>query len=410
MSSARTPPSHKIDKVTNTAPAECSGLDFGIPNSRPRLRSEGLNSQSLEYLGSTTSALSQAPEIRSPRSISNSMDDGGYFKSSSSLLTRPKTSSDEWKVGMAPKPLPKTLHQSDRKVSAESQRPARPGWEWIWVLESNWVKRESSEPLEVPKEKLTPKRLRRSLPVRKTDSVYQFDSQGNSSSSHREHATKLSISDVANTRDGTTSGPSTLPRSGRSTSGTSRISNKLLRVFQYISPTYLHFRSPTGEPEGLYCKTKRGIGVGLIGKSKEVDSPITKSMLWISQNNRMYPNLFYGPRRNCLQGPRQHSKVLRVLWADLRKTPLTQVCTSQQEVVRLLWFHNGLADGLGLLLGIEETLKTPLGVLQARFWRYLEAKRQYLRQILKCNMAGAKGRSMPKVQFVLNFITEYFYE
>jgi len=188
------------------------------------------------------------------------MHNGDSIKSSSSLPTRPKMSSDEWNVRMTPKSLPKTFHESGRKVSAESQRSSRQGWEWIWVLEGNWVKRESSEPLEVPKEKLTPKRLRRSLPVRNTDSVYLFNSQGNSSSSHGEHAAKSSISDVANTHDRTISRTSTIFRGGRSISGTSQTSNKLLRGFQYMSPTYPHFRSPAGEPEGLYCKTKRGIG------------------------------------------------------------------------------------------------------------------------------------------------------
>lgn len=183
---------------------------------------------------------------------------------------------------MTPKPLPKRSHESDRKVSAESQRPARQGWEWIWVLEGNWIKRETSRLLEVAKEKLTPKRLR-SLLGRKTDGVYQSNNHGNSPSSRGEHATKSSTSDVANTYDRTTLRSSTLSRGGRSTSGTCQSSKKLLRGLQYLSPIYPHFRSPTGEPEGLYCMTKRGIGVGPIGKPKEVGCSMTESMLWISQ-------------------------------------------------------------------------------------------------------------------------------
>jgi hypothetical protein len=231
--------------------------------------------------------------------------------SSSSLPTPPKTSSDDWMIGMTPKPLPKTFHESSRKFSAESQRRTRQGWEWVWVFESNDVKRESSEPLQVSKEKLTPKRLRRSLPVRKTDRIYRFDSLDESYSSHWEYGAKSSTLDVASPDGKTILRPSTLFRGGKSGSGASQSCSKFLRVFQYMSPTYPHFRSPTGEPEGLCCKTKRGIGVRLMGKYKEVGRRITGSTLLVSQYNRMNPSFSYALGRGYLQRPRKHSKALQ---------------------------------------------------------------------------------------------------
>ena len=94
-----------------------------------------------------------------------------------------------------------------------------------------------------------------------------------------------------------------------------------------MSPTYPHFRSPNGEPEGLCCKTKRGIGGGLLGKSKGVCQRIKGSILFVSQYNRMYPSMFNILKKNYLQESLQCSKVPQVLCADPSKMLLIQTCT-----------------------------------------------------------------------------------
>jgi hypothetical protein len=202
------------------------------------------------------------PQIRLSGSFSISIHNGDSIKSSSSLPTHPEMSFGEWDAWIAPKLLLKTFHELHRKVSLELERPARQGWEWIWVLEDRWTKSESSEPLPLLKEKLIPKRVKRSFPIRKKASVYRPNLGGNSSGSHGGYSGRLSIPDVANLDDKITRRPPISLPAARSRFGASLSGSKLLRGFQYMSPTYPHFRSPNGEPEGLYCKTKRGIGGG----------------------------------------------------------------------------------------------------------------------------------------------------
>jgi hypothetical protein len=50
------------------------------------------------------------------------------------------------------------------------------------------------------------------------------------------------------------------PESDNGSIKSSQVRKQQLRGLLYISPTYPHFLSPFGEPEGLYCRAKRGIG------------------------------------------------------------------------------------------------------------------------------------------------------
>lgn len=282
MSSPRAP--HQANNTADTEPSEAPFEGFHMYSRRTRQHSKRQNPRCPEYLGSPTSAPSQAHEIRSPISSSNSMNDGRSIKSSSSLPTLPKTSFDEWNVKIGPKSLPRTFDVPNRKASSESERPARHGLEWIWVLEGNWVKHDNSESLPFLREKLTPKRLRRSFPMRKTNNVYQSNLQDTSSSPYGEYSVKFSVSTAANPDDRIIKRPSFLSPGLRGSYGTSLSSSKLLRGFQYMSPTYPHFRSPSGELEGLYCKTKRGIESGLTKKSKDVGQRINRYILLVSHN------------------------------------------------------------------------------------------------------------------------------
>jgi len=102
------------------------------------------------------------------------------------------------------------------------------------VLEDKWTKTESFEPLPLLKEKLIPKRVKRSFPVRKKASVYRPNLGDNSSSSHEEYSGRLSIPEVANLYDKITRPSISLP-AARSSFGASLSDSKLLRGLVYVS-------------------------------------------------------------------------------------------------------------------------------------------------------------------------------
>jgi hypothetical protein len=236
-------------------PCNDSAANYRWNSSQSQQPSESLNPQISEHLRSTFSEL---------------INDEDSIRISSSLPKRLKTFSDEWRAGMTQLPLPKTFCEQNHRVSAELERPGWQGREWVWVLKGNRVKRKRSKPLPLPKERLTQKRLKRLPPVRKIDRLHDRNPKDNFSFSTRDFPGQTSVSDVASVDDKIPKNPLFLSSGARSSTSASLSGSKILRGFQYMSPTYPHFKSPTGKPEGLYCKTKRGIEGGLRGKSKEV--------------------------------------------------------------------------------------------------------------------------------------------
>jgi hypothetical protein len=122
-------------------------------------------------------------------------------------------------------------------------RPARDGYEWVWFSEGYWAERAFSGPGP-----FKPKYGRRRggwSSTNTTESPYRIGQQ--SPISERNPSIE----------------PWTLMNNSRSSNSSSRKSmihtpgKMISKGLQYMSPTYPHFVSPEGEPEGLYCKAKR---------------------------------------------------------------------------------------------------------------------------------------------------------
>lgn len=153
---------------------------------------------------------------------------------------------------------------------ADPPRPAREGLEWVWFPEGYWAERPllvtlpavrpmaRPAPLTQPVPPVFRWRSRRSKSQRRSrdrdvvDSTYDDvpDGSPGSNSSWKQSFPSFSI---ARKHSGTTS--TTDQTSVRSIPAVRRIT----RGLSYLSPTYPHWTSPDGDPEGLYCKTKRNI-------------------------------------------------------------------------------------------------------------------------------------------------------
>lgn len=140
--------------------------------------------------------------------------------------------------------------------------PSKKRYEWVWFPDGYCAEREM---IELPRDTKS-----------KTRATWKSRIIGASRRTNKSNQQEL-----AGLKVGSFSNPTIVPRtrqqyshgSGRELSLMNKSnykiqSSKLRRSLQYMSPSYPHFLSPDGEPEGLYCKTKRSIGVGGISTSK----------------------------------------------------------------------------------------------------------------------------------------------
>lgn len=139
-------------------------------------------------------------------------------------------------------------------------RPPKEGFEWVWFPEGYWAERERIEPTKKNR-KTQQKWFKR--PDRRSSGSLLESAKANSKANFNElPAIKIgsqstspskSTTKSQNGEDGTSVADN---RGSRDSPG-----NKILRGLQVLSATYPHFVSQTSDPEGLYCKTKRGLGV-----------------------------------------------------------------------------------------------------------------------------------------------------
>lgn len=147
---------------------------------------------------------------------------------------------------------------SSQGHAADPPRPPKEGMEWVWFPEGYWAEREH---FESPRRKgeLPRKWFNRSPSIgrrRSSSSVAQKLAQFTSS---------LEISRLVDTQRSETS----ISAMSKGSDAESRL-EKLRMGFSYMSPTYPHFISPSGEPEGLYCKTKRNLGGRVVTRPNTV--------------------------------------------------------------------------------------------------------------------------------------------
>jgi len=133
--------------------------------------------------------------------------------------------------------------QATQAQQTHPPRSAREGYEWVWFPEGYWAEREQ---LTLPHKT----RKRRPRWFDRSSKLSGNPSPGNLS---EPSSSKLTSSKSFDVFTGKASMSGSRERSGSKGSQGS----KIVRGFQYMSPTYPHFKSPAGEPEGLYSKAKR---------------------------------------------------------------------------------------------------------------------------------------------------------
>jgi hypothetical protein len=155
------------------------------------------------------------------------------------------------------------------KDSIDPPRKAKDGYEWVWFPAGYWAERNISD--TVVKGKPISQRKWRS-------SSHSHESKRGNDSSRYEKTLSSHIDTSRNKPLPTTSKASTIvskdsdlhhDRESGMSQRTHR-GSKILRGFNYMSPTYPHFVSPEGTPEGLYCKTKRTLEIGRNNRQREV--------------------------------------------------------------------------------------------------------------------------------------------
>jgi hypothetical protein len=184
---------------------------------------------------------------------SNSRDESS-FGLNITPPTRTRSVSDDWR------------HRGDEtkpRVVHDPPRPPMEGYEWVWFPEGYWAERQrlklgrpgSGSKFRLQWKRKSPASGKKTIGPQSSREAAEFGSMQESSEFPLPQSAAVASSSKKDAQCGT---------------GEPGNSSKILRGIQYILPTYPHFVSPTGEPEGLYRKAKRGIGKGLIRKRKKV--------------------------------------------------------------------------------------------------------------------------------------------
>lgn len=137
--------------------------------------------------------------------------------------------------------------------SIDPPRPAREGYEWVWFPAGYWAERELPESLSSPMN-LEGRKNEKGNPFWKGSKRKSSDSQY-STSPRGSRRFWGSLSSKVSKQVSGQSFKSSAQGSTISSSKSERFLNKL----QSMSPNYPRYVSPSGEPEGLYCKAKRNL-------------------------------------------------------------------------------------------------------------------------------------------------------
>jgi parafibromin len=150
---------------------------------------------------------------------------------------------------------------STQRHSVDPPRPPREGMEWVWFPEGYWAERERVE--IDPKREQSPKKWFNRSAVRKS-----------SNSTHKTAAKSVpftTVIDVPRVQTGSLRRQTdTSDKASSKRSDSNSHLSKVRRGLSFISPTYPHFISPSGQPEGLYCKTRRNVEGRFVQRPKLV--------------------------------------------------------------------------------------------------------------------------------------------
>lgn len=135
-------------------------------------------------------------------------------------------------------------------------RPAKRDMEWVWFPQGYWAERPVIHTAIYPTSVAQRSNLR---------NPFSRKSRKTSTLSIAESTKTLELSNVKSRRSTSVSHK---PRK----SDAEQALAKLKVGLTYIDPTYPHFMSPHGIPEGLYCKTRRNVGKRFSLKRKPVGS------------------------------------------------------------------------------------------------------------------------------------------
>ncbi|KAM3085194.1 hypothetical protein ACMFMG_003623 [Clarireedia jacksonii] len=137
-------------------------------------------------------------------------------------------------------------------------RPAREGHEWVWFPEGYWAERERTafhDPRAIPKRR------------KSTRIITWFKSNQRSNTGSEDSWSPKS----SRRPPGSSFSKKSSRKSGRESNSGSAISlsksERFFKGLQSISPLYPRYISPSGQPEGLYCKTKRSIAAPFVRMS-----------------------------------------------------------------------------------------------------------------------------------------------
>ena len=141
--------------------------------------------------------------------------------------------------------------------------PAREGYEWVWFPEGYWAEREW--PGSFSQQEKSRKWFRQPSARLGDPSLLSGGDKGSKSMADTS-LPHLTVGSKSSHVSSFQSSQKTECKVRKPTNPKSRIRKGL----HYVSPTHPHFTSPTGQPEGLYCKFKRGIETKVIHKPQMV--------------------------------------------------------------------------------------------------------------------------------------------
>lgn len=208
---------------------------------------------------------------------------GGSHKSNLEIKTTSTTSSlslgskfpqnvSDWNEKFQPETRTSSAEYQSQHA-ADPPRPAREGFEWVWFPEGYWAEREA--PISSLRKQKSRKWFTRSPDSRKSSSSSPARGRTGNKTPTDVEIPKIKIGSAksGSSRDSqmVEGGSVRSVRSNDTDSSTSKFKKGL----QYVSPTHPHFISPTGQPEGLYCKVKRNLETQIANKPQVVQSHLS---------------------------------------------------------------------------------------------------------------------------------------
>jgi parafibromin len=313
----------------------------------------------------------------------------------STEVLKPKNTTDS-----PPNALNLAQLATSNPASTDHPRPAQEGYEWVWFPQGYWAERFIIE--TKPSSKRTGRfwwgrdSKRRTLALQEQGTELLIKQIPRRSSEGRPHVLWTQSSPASRKPSG----------SWKKDNGNSNKEafSPWARGLHFLSPTYPHFISPDGEPEGLYCKAKRGWESGLSPKRKKVYQIVEMSQVHLLTLLKIHGRRELMPPTNApsittftLEGVSSYFNHVEshIPPARVASDKSTMSYVPRLEIGKAPWHRSGSQDGdgwsvtssiRGLLMG-----KTPVPspgpyISGNRKSKKTSVKRQsyFLKQIFEC--------------------------